>query len=471
MPERHAGPATPAVTRTLPAATPDVTARRAVYVETYGCQMNVYDSRAILDVLAANGYREAQGPETADLVLLNTCAVRDHAEQRVLSRLGELALQRQRRPQLLLGIVGCMAQRLGKELLLRGQPVDLVVGTDNYRRIPELVEGVLQDGEPRFDVSADGTTIYQASPERDPVHNTHFLSITQGCDYRCTFCVVPATRGVLRCKDPEAVVAEVRRVVESGGVEVTLLGQNVTAYRHPRAGFADLLRRVATVDGLRRVRFLTSHPTDITEETLNAMAQEPAVCPWLHMPVQSGSDRILRRMKRGYRLADYLQVVERARALLPGVTFSTDVIVGFPGETEEDFQATLDVMSTVGYDSAFTFKYSPRPGTPAFKLQDDVPPGEKSRRLARLNAHQEELWERRSRALIGERWEIAVEGEDPKGRGRLVGRTANNRKVLLPRVPGCARGDELLARVAGVKGTTFHAEPIGVLWKWDRVAA
>jgi tRNA-2-methylthio-N6-dimethylallyladenosine synthase len=446
-------------------------ASRAVYVETYGCQMNVYDSRAILDTLRAQGYAEAEAPEAADLLLLNTCAVRDHAEQRVLGRIGELQRHRRARPGVLLGIVGCMAQRLGNSLLSRSGGVDLVVGTDNYARIPELVDGVLNDGQPRFDVSADGTTIYQASPERDPVHNSHFISITQGCDYRCTFCVVPATRGILRCKAPESVLAEVEAVVAKGGVEVTLLGQNVTAYRHPRAGFAELLRGVAGVDGLRRVRFLTSHPTDITEQTLLAMAEDPRVCPWLHMPVQSGSDRILRRMKRGYRLADYRKVVDRARELMPDITFSTDVIVGFPGETEEDFRATLDVMGDVGYDSAFTFKYSPRPETPAFRLEDDVAAEEKSRRLARLNAHQEELWERRAHACLGQRWAAAVEGPDPKGRGLILARTPNHRKVVVRGGAGLATGDEVLVRVGGVKGTTFFADLVGVTWKCDRVAA
>lgn len=444
---------------------------RRLYIETYGCQMNVYDSHAITDVLRGHGYQPVQRPEDADLLLLNTCAVRDHAETRVLGRIGQLQSLKRDRADMIFGVVGCMAQRLGQTLMERKSAVDLVVGTDNYHRIPEMVEGFLADGAPRSDVSADGTTTYQAGPERDPLNNSHFISITRGCDYRCTFCVVPSTRGVLRPKDPREVLREVRAVVRSGGVEITLLGQNVTAYRHADASFADLLTGVAQEEGVRRVRFLTSHPTDFPEETLRAIAENPQVCPWLHMPVQSGSDRILRRMKRGYKRSQYMAVVERARQLLPDVAFSTDIIVGFPGETAEDFEATLDIMREVEYDSAFTFKYSPRPGTPAERLVDDVDEDVKRERLARVNALQEELWERRAQGLLGARVEVAVEGEALKGRGLLRARTANNRKVLIPARPELDVGDELLVRLTGVKATTFFAQGVGLLWRRRSVAA
>jgi tRNA-2-methylthio-N6-dimethylallyladenosine synthase len=444
---------------------------RRLYIETYGCQMNVYDSHAIADVLTHHGYHEVESPEEADLLLLNTCAIRDHAETRVLGRIGQLQSIKRQRPELIFGVVGCMAQRLGQTLLERRSAVDLVVGTDNYHRIPEMVEGFLQDGAPRSDVSTDGATTYEGAPEGDPVNNTHFISITRGCDYRCTFCVVPFTRGALRFKPPRDILREVRSVVAAGGVEVTLLGQNVTAYRHPDASFPQLLAKVAQEDGIRRVRFLTSHPTDFPEETLRAVAHHDRVCPWLHMPVQSGSDRILRRMKRGYQRAHYMAVVERARKLMADVTFSTDVIVGFPGETEADFQATLDVLREVGYDSTFTFKYSPRPDTPAARLEDDVPEDVKRERLARVNALQEELWDARSRALVGRRVEVAIEGDDVKGQGYLRARTPNNRKVLIPARAELGIGDELLVRLTGVKASTFFARPVGLLWKYRRVAA
>ncbi|NNM33825.1 MAG: tRNA (N6-isopentenyl adenosine(37)-C2)-methylthiotransferase MiaB, partial [Gemmatimonadetes bacterium] len=366
--------------------------KKAVYIETYGCQMNVYDSRAILDHLRPHGYERVERPDQAELLLLNTCAVRDNAEQRVLGRIGELQQHTKGKDGVLLGVVGCMAQRLGDTLAKQRRVVDLVVGTDGYGRIPGLVDEILSDGRQRVDVDADGQTTYAASPEADPTNNTHFISISRGCDYRCTFCVVPNTRGVLRAKHPDQVLSEVEAVVEGGGIEVTLLGQNVTAYRHPEASFAQLIQRVAGVDGLRRLRFLTSHPTDFPLETLEAIAASDKISPWLHLPIQSGNDRVLRRMKRGYRLHEYMAVVEHARRMLPDVTFSTDIIVGFPGETEEQFQDTLAVMREMDYDSAFMFKYSERPGTPAARLDDDVPEDVKSQRLYRVIDLQNELW-------------------------------------------------------------------------------
>jgi tRNA-2-methylthio-N6-dimethylallyladenosine synthase len=448
-----------------------LSAAKRVYIETYGCQMNVYDSRVIADQLRAAGYRQVRSPEDAELLLLNTCAIRDRAEQRVLGRIAELQRHKRAREGVRIGVVGCMAQRMGQELHQKRPAVDLLVGTDNYLRIPDLLRQLEQDGRPRFDLEADPRVTYEASAEADPVNNSHFISITQGCDYRCTFCVVPSTRGLLRAKAPSRVIAEVEAVVAAGGVEVTLLGQNVTAYRHAEASFAELIERVAEVEGLRRVRFLTSHPTDFPEETLLAIRRRREIAPWLHMPIQSGSDRILRRMKRGYRLRDYMAVVERARVLLEDVAFSTDVIVGFPGETEADFRATLDVMEAVGYDSAFTFKYSVRPGTPAARLTDDVSEEAKAERLARLMAWQDELWGRRAPDFLGQQWDVAIEADDTPTEGTLRARTLNNRKVRVPARPDVQVGDELRVKVTDVRGTTFYAEPVSLLRKVQDVAA
>jgi tRNA-2-methylthio-N6-dimethylallyladenosine synthase len=444
---------------------------KRVYIETYGCQMNVYDSRAIRDALRGAGWREVEHPRDANLLLLNTCAIREGAETRVLGRIGELQQYKYVDPALKIGITGCMAQRLGPQLHAQRKAVDLVVGTDNYGRLPELLEAVERTGQPQFDLSVDGGVTYEAEPEIDPLNNSHFISITQGCDYRCTFCVVPATRGVLRHKHPDVVLEEVRKVVGVGGVEVTLLGQNVTAYRHPEASFAELISRIARTDGIRRVRFLTSHPTDFPEATLQAVANHEEIAPWLHMPIQSGSDRILRRMKRGHRLQEYLDVVDRARELLGDVSFSTDIIVGFPGETDDDFRATLAVMERVGYDSAFMFKYSERPDTPASRLIDDVTGAVKDERLQQVIRRQDELWRARAGRLVGEEWTIAIEGPDIKGRGFLRGRTLNNRKVLVPQRPELGVGDELLVRITGIDGTTFSGEPVALTWKYQRVAA
>ena len=444
---------------------------RRVYIETYGCQMNVYDSRAIRDNLGAAGWSEVDSPADADLLLMNTCAIRDGAETRVLGRIGEFQRYKYIRPEVKIGVLGCMAQRLGERLNERKQVVDLVVGTDNYGQLAALVDRALLSGTPQFDLEPDGKVTYVAQPESEPLNNSHFISVTQGCDYRCTFCVVPGTRGVLRHKAPSVIVEEVRKVVAAGGVEVTLLGQNVTAYRHPESSFAELISTVADIDGLRRVRFLTSHPTDFPEQTLRAIAAHPEISPWLHMPVQSGSDRVLRRMKRGYRIADYMAVVDRARELLPAATFSTDIIVGFCGETGDDFEQTLAVMREVHYDSSFMFTYSERPDTPAARLNDDVPEPVKSERLQRVIALQDELWTATAAGCIGEEWSVALEGEDLKGRGFYRARTLNNRKVLVPRRPGLCIGDEMLVRITGCAGTTFSAEPCSILWKYDHVAA
>lgn len=444
---------------------------RRVYIETYGCQMNLYDSRAIRDNLRQSGWLEVDAPDQADVVLMNTCAIRDGAETRVLGRIGEFQSLKYDRPEVKIGVLGCMAQRLGEQLHEQKRAVDLVVGTDSYGQLARLIDQAIETGEPQFDLTTDDELTYVAEPEAEPINNSHFISITQGCDYRCTFCVVPATRGVLRHKSPGVVLDEVRKVVDSGGVEVTLLGQNVTAYRHPDASFAELIASVAQVEGLRRVRFLTSHPTDFPEDTLQAVARHEEISPWMHMPVQSGSDRVLRRMKRGYRMAEYRAVVDRARELLPDVTFSTDIIVGFCGETDEDFRQTLDVMREVRFDSAFMFKYSERPDTPAARLADDVPEAVKDARLQQVIALQEELWTQTASGCIGQEWAMAIEGEDLKGRGFFRGRTLNNRKVLIPRRTGLRMGDELLVRITGCEGTTFRAEPCSVLWKYDHDAA
>lgn len=444
---------------------------RRVYIETYGCQMNLYDSRAIRDGLSAAGWSEVATPAEADVLLMNTCAIRDGAETRVLGRIGEFQRYKYARPEVKIGVLGCMAQRLGEQLHEKKRAVDLVVGTDSYGQLADLIERARETGEPQFDLDTDDELTYVAAPEATPINNSHFISITQGCDYRCTFCVVPATRGVLRHKAPSVILGEVEAIVAAGGVEVTLLGQNVTAYRHPEASFAELIGAVAQVPGLRRVRYLTSHPTDFPEATLQAVARHPEISPWLHMPVQSGSDRVLRRMKRGYRMADYMAVVDRARELMPDVTFSTDIIVGFCGETDADFEETLAVMREVRYDSAFMFKYSERPDTPASRLADDVPEAVKDARLQRVIALQDELWTQTAAGCIGEEWLVALEGHDLKGRGFFRGRTLNNRKILVPQRPGLSIGDELVVKVTGCTGTTFKTEPCSVHWKYDHVAA
>jgi len=436
--------------------------RPAVYIETYGCQMNVYDSAAIGGILDAHGYRRVDDPDQADVVLLNTCSVREHAEHKVLSRLGELRSRRRRglARAAILGVCGCMAERMRESLTTGEKGADLVVGVDHYDELPQLLERALAERASAVAVGHRGDVHYVAPPEAYPTHNSHLVTIHKGCDYRCTYCIVPETRGPQREKSPGVIVEEIERIVAAGGREVTLLGQNVTAYRAPDLDFAGLLRLLAGIDGLERIRFLTGHPRDMDRALLETIAAEPKVCPWLHVPAQSGSDRVLRRMKRLYTAGQYLEMVRTARELIPEVTFSGDFIVGFPGEGEDDFQLTLELVREVRYDQIFSFKYSPRPGTPAARLVDDVPLPVKKERLARLMAVQEEVWRGIASAQVGARWRVVVEEPARRPAGAWQARTANNRKVLLH--DGDHRvGDVLEVRVTGWEGTTFTAEPVG----------
>src|SRR5678815_4081042 len=354
---------------------------RRLYLETYGCQMNVADSELMLGILGRAGYDRTDEPGEADVVLINTCAVRDNAEQRVIGRVGEL--QRHRRPGCLFGVVGCMAQRLGPRLLEQSGQVDLVVGPDSYRNLPDLL-GVAGAGHRVSDTEFRSWEHYEDVPAiRDP-GPTAFVTVQRGCDYRCTFCIVPHTRGPERSRRLEDVVREVAQLAEGGTSEVTLLGQTVNSYHDGTHDFADLLRGVGAVDGIRRVRFTSPYPTEFTPRVIEAMATTPAVCEHVHLPVQSGSNAVLKRMLRRYTRERYLEVVARLRAAIPGITFSTDIITGFPGETDAQFEETLSLVAEADFDDAYTFKYSVREGTPAVRLKDHVPDEVASERLDRL---------------------------------------------------------------------------------------
>jgi tRNA-2-methylthio-N6-dimethylallyladenosine synthase len=435
----------------------------SVFIETYGCQMNVYDSMAIDGLLRAAGLRLAEDADGADVVLLNSCSVRDHAEHRVISRAGELG--RRRRDGLgpaVVGVCGCMAERLGEQLLAMGHGIDLVVGVDQYDRLPRLLLDLLQrpDGLGRVATGHREAAHYVAPPAAYPAHNSHLVSIHKGCNYRCTYCVVPLTRGPQHEKAPEVIMAEIERIIAGGGREVTLLGQNVTAYRwRQELDFAGLLSQLAGLPGLARIRFLTGHPCDMSDALLAVMAAKPQICPSLHLPMQSGSDRVLKRMKRIYTRERYLDLIARTRRILPEVTFSSDFIVGFPGETDHDFRATLEAVQRVKYDQVFAFKYSPRPGAPASRLKDDVPLAVKKDRLAALMDAQKEVWQETASLQIGRVWTVIVEGAARRPPGAWLGRTANNRKVLVAR-SGLKVGDELSVRIRGFQNTTFQGEPL-----------
>ena len=428
-----------------------------VYVETYGCQMNVSDSELILGRLSAEGYTEASTPEEADVILLNTCAIRDHAEQRVLGRLGEL--KGVMKSTAIVGVTGCMAQRLGPTLLERARHVSLVIGPDGYRALPALLERA-KTGERAIETSFDLEEHYEDfTPKRfDKVKA--WIPVQRGCDYRCTYCIVPTTRGSERSRKLADVIREVETVASEGISEVVLLGQTVNSYHDGESGFAALLRAVGRVDGIRRLRFTSPHPNDFSDDVVQAMADVDAVCEHVHLPMQSGSSRVLRRMLRRYTREGYLDCVRRLRDAMPGLSLTTDIIVGFPGESDEDFEETLSAVEAVGFDDAYTFKFSPREGTPATRMPESetVPDEVATERLARLLALVRSNSRRRNLGLLGQRREVLVERTARRGE-LLQSRTRDFKTVLVPG-PESMIGQYLNVELTGTTGSTFTGTPV-----------
>lgn len=423
---------------------------KSVYIETYGCQMNVADSELMFGVLARDGYTPTDRPEDADVMLVNTCAVRDNAEQRVVGRMGEL--QRHKLPGRILGVVGCMAQRLGPILLERVPAVDLVVGPDGYRNLPELLAHA-RTGDRRADVEYRNWEHYEDIPQLRQPGPTAFVTVQRGCDYRCTFCIVPTTRGPERSRLLADVVREVRELADQGVSEVTLLGQTVNSYHDGTDGFGALLRAVGTVDGIRRVRFTSPYPTDFTPDVIDAMATTASVCDHVHLPVQSGSNSVLRRMLRRYTRERYLDVVADLRRAIPTITMSTDIIAGFPGETDEEFADTVSMVEVAGFDDAYTFKYSLREGTPAERIKGHVSDEVASARLDQLIAVVRGQTRRRNMARVGEVHEVLVERPAKRG-DMMLARTRQNFLVLVD-LPLSAVGEYHTVRLTGTTGSTF----------------
>jgi tRNA-2-methylthio-N6-dimethylallyladenosine synthase len=426
----------------------------SVYIETYGCQMNVADTELILGQLRAHGWERVAAPEAADAILVNTCAIRENAEVRVLGRLGELARHKRRRPEVRLGVTGCMAQHLRAKIAERAPWVDLLVGPDGYRNLPALLDAE-PTGDPHLALRLDPAETYADLPVAREGGVRAWITAMRGCDRFCTFCVVPYVRGRERSVPGPALVAQVRAAADAGAREIVFLGQTVNAYHDGTWDFAELLRRAAEVPGIARLRFTSPHPSDMSARLVDAMAECAAVAPQLHLPVQAGSDRVLARMGREYTVAAYEELVARLRARVPGIALSTDVIVGFPGETDEDFAATEALVERVRYDSAFLFKYSPREGTRAWKWDDSVPEAEKGRRLTRLVALQERVSAEVNRALVGTTVEVLVEGPARRPEAWMMGKTPQMKTVVFP---GPARVGELAAlRVEATTSHTLHA--------------
>jgi tRNA-2-methylthio-N6-dimethylallyladenosine synthase len=428
---------------------------RRVYLETYGCQMNEADSELIAGVLARAGVEMAPAPDQADVVLLNTCAIRDHAEKRVLQRLAELSALKRRRPGLLVGVTGCMAQHLRGRLLDHAHGLDIVVGPDGYRDLPALLEHAAD--EPVARVRPDRDETYgDLEPRRAPGVRA-WVTVQRGCDKFCAYCVVPYTRGRERSLPLESVLRETERAVRDGYREIVLLGQTVNSWRDGAHDFADLVRAVAQVEGVRRVRFVSPHPSHVDDRLVAALA-EGAACPQLHLPLQSASDRVLAAMERGYTRAEFHAVVERLRGAVPGITLSTDVIVGFPGEEQADHDETLAYLRATRFDSAFLFKYSARPDTRAHRLAETVSEVEKGRRLQQAIDLQHAISAAQNDRWIGRTVEVLSEGPARRDPGRLYGRTPQFKAVFFPD-DGTPPGGLAQVRITGATAVTLTGAP------------
>lgn len=431
------------------------------YIETFGCQMNVHDSEKVAGLLLERGYHPAASPEQADLVFLNTCAIRDKAEQKVYSRLGQYKAEAQVKKKVI-AVLGCMAQLEGEKIFDQAPHVSMVCGSASYRRLPDLLVQ-LQGGHQRVTGLAYDDQAFETDFTRRDNPFRAYITIIEGCDKACAYCVVPFTRGPERSRTSHSVLEEAQRSVDAGYTEIQLLGQNVNSYRDPsprRMSFAELLVAVGSIPGIRRVRFTTSHPRDFTCEMVEAIDAHPTLCNHVHLPVQSGSTAVLRRMARGYTREEYLEKIALIRASRRAISITTDIIVGFPGESERDFEDTLTLLDEAQYDGAFSFKYSPRPNTPALALDGQVPEEEQGRRLSILQAKQREIQLARNQALVGQELEVLVESHNPR-RGQWTGRTTTN-KVVNFASPGEKPGSYAWVRVTSAGPNSLVGERITV---------
>jgi len=408
---------------------------KKLYIRTYGCQMNEYDSDKMADVLkAAEAFEKTDDPAEADVILFNTCSVRENAQERVFHALGRLRELKQARPELIIGVGGCVASQEGGAIVDRAPYVDVVFGPQTLHRLPQLIEARRRSGRPQVDISFPEIEKFDSMPPAKVEGCTAFVSIMEGCSKYCSFCVVPYTRGEEVSRPFDDVLTEIAGLAEQGVKEITLLGQNVNAYRGTMsdgeiADFALLLEYLAEMPGIERLRYTTSHPREFSQRLVDSYRRLPQLVDHVHLPVQSGSDRILSAMKRGYTALEYKSIVRRLRAARPGVSIASDFIVGFPGETEQDFEQTMKLVEEVGFDDSYSFMYSPRPGTPAAGFPDQVPLETKQARLARLQAALEASAKAISESMVGNVERILVEGASRKNPRELAGRTSNNRVV------------------------------------------
>ncbi|MBE0643747.1 MAG: tRNA (N6-isopentenyl adenosine(37)-C2)-methylthiotransferase MiaB [Bacteroidetes bacterium] len=427
--------------------------RRSIYIETYGCQMNFADTEIVNGILNEQGYELAADLESADAIFVNTCAIRDNAEQRIYGRLSNFEHLKKRNPHLVVGILGCMAERLRENLLEQKSVVDIVCGPDEYRKLPALIDEAFQ-GEKGIRTQLSRVETYDDIVPLRTEGISAWVSVMRGCDKFCTFCVVPFTRGRERSRTLEGVVSEVRDLAARGFREVTLLGQNVNSYSDGEHDFASLLTAVAAIDPRLRVRFTTSHPQDMSDRLIEAIAAHENICSYIHLPFQSGSDRVLELMNRTYTREHYLDLVRRIKERIPGVALSTDIIAGFPTETEEDHRETLALLEEVRFDGAYMFKYSPREKTRAWKMGDDVPDEVKGRRLEEIIDLQRRISYEINQAMIGGNERILLEGPSKRSDAEWLGRTDANKSVIIPKAE-FAVGDYVDVRIVSATSATL----------------
>ncbi len=430
---------TPSDKQTLAASRqPETTPPKKVFIKTFGCQMNEYDSSRMADLLHAdNGMVETENPEEADVILLNTCSVREKAEDKVFSHLGRFIPMKEKNPDLVIGVGGCVASQEGENIVKRAPYVDIVFGPQTLHRLPEMIESRRKSGVSQVDIRFPEIEKFDHLPPPRVEGGAAFLSVMEGCSKYCTFCVVPYTRGEEVSRPFEDVLLEAAALAQQGVKEITLLGQNVNAYRAETktgeaADLAMLIEYIAEIPGIERIRFTTSHPNEMSDALIDCFARIPKLVSHIHLPVQAGSDRVLMAMKRNHTALQYKSIIRKLRAARPDICLSSDFIVGFPGETEADFEATIKLMEDIGFDYCFSFVYSPRPGTPAAYLTDDTPPEVKQARLARLQALNEAQGKAISDSMVGSIQRVLVENVSKKDSAELAGRTDNNRIVNFP---------------------------------------
>ncbi len=424
--------------------------------------MNLADSEIVLGIMKKHGFSLTDDASKADVILVNTCSVREHAEQRVIGRLNSFLRYKRRNPNLVIGVLGCMAERLKKKLIEEENIADIVVGPDEYRKLPQLVQDAFE-GHKGIAVRLSKVETYDDITPLRTEGISAWITVMRGCDKFCTFCVVPFTRGRERSRPLESIVREVEMLSAQGYREVTLLGQNVNSYRDGNYDFADLLSAVAQVDRNMRVRFTTSHPKDMSDKLIKTIAEHPNICNYIHLPVQSGSDRILQLMNRTYDRKHYLELVKKIRETIPGVSLSTDIIAGFPTETEEDHKMTLSLLEEVRFDGAFMFKYSPREGTKAYEMGDDVPDEVKIRRLNEIIELQQKISHEINQGLIGSEVEVLVEGESKRSSEQWMGRTDTNKVVIFPKDENVKPGDYIVVRIKSATSATLFGDIVKIL--------